>query len=96
MYGTIGKLRALPGTQAAIGTILGTRAGEIPGLRFEYLFQSDADPRNLTLVVGFDSEAAYHANANSQSQHESYLAWRELLEADPEWSDGEIMQSRTI
>lgn len=53
----------------------------------------DADQREYFLVVGFESREAYVANANSPEQHERYLRFRELLESDPEWHDGEIPYS---
>jgi hypothetical protein len=31
------------------------------------------------------------ANANDPEQHQWYLKIRELLEADPEWEDGEFV-----
>jgi hypothetical protein len=32
------------------------------------------------------------ANADSPEQHQRYLAFREILESDPEWQDGEIVE----
>ena len=55
----------------------------------------DADPRTLMLVVAFTDREAYHANAASPEQHQRYLRYRELLEAEPEWHDGEIIFSTT-
>jgi len=46
------------------------------------------------LVVGFDGKDTYHTNAQSPEQHEAYEAYRALLEADPEWHDGEIIFSQ--
>jgi hypothetical protein len=45
------------------------------------------------LAVVFDSKEAYEANANSPEQHQRYLEYRDLLAADPEWHDGDIVHS---
>jgi hypothetical protein len=43
------------------------------------------------LATVFTSKEAYLANAGSPEQHQRYLAMRELLAADPDWHDGEIV-----
>jgi len=43
------------------------------------------------MAAVFESEDAYVANANSPEQHRRYQRYRELLSADPEWTDGEIV-----
>ena len=40
----------------------------------------------------FEDRASYDKNANDPAQHERYTAMRALLEADPEWHDGMIME----
>jgi len=47
------------------------------------------------LVVGFESREAYHTNAASPEQAERYAALRALMDADPEWHDGDIVDSHT-
>ena len=37
----------------------------------------------------FDDRDAYMKNADDPAQHEDYLKLRALLDADPEWIDGE-------
>jgi hypothetical protein len=49
-----------------------------------------SDPQAFMLVVGFESEEAYRKNAESPEQHARYEKYRALLDADPEWYDGEI------
>jgi heme-degrading monooxygenase HmoA len=65
----------------------------IPGYLFDYVFKLDKGENEYILVVGFESREAYQANANDPGQHERYLQYRELLEAEPEWNDGEIVHS---
>jgi quinol monooxygenase YgiN len=93
MYGTVAKFRVKPGKYEALAEIVGQRAGEIPGIAFEHVYKTDQDPNTLYVVVGFESEEAYKKNAADPKQHESYTAYRELLEDDPEWHDGTIVQS---
>ena len=38
---------------------------------------------------------AYFTNANNPEQDARYRSMRELLDADPEWHDGEVIYHRT-
>ena len=94
MYGTVARLRVKPG--AAEKLLQFARAAEsrkIPGFVFEYVYQMDADAREFILVVGFTDKAAYVKNADSPEQNAQYLEFRALLDADPEWHDGEIVDA---
>jgi hypothetical protein len=42
------------------------------------------------MVVAFDSEESYRANAESPLQHAHYAAYRALLEDEPRWHDGAL------
>jgi heme-degrading monooxygenase HmoA len=66
---------------------------QIPGMVATYVFQTDADPQEYIVVTAFESKVAYLANAGSPEQHARYLKLRELLESDPQWNDGTIVQS---
>lgn len=46
------------------------------------------------LVGVFESREAYRANAASPEQHQRFLQLRALLEADPEWHDGAIVDRK--
>jgi quinol monooxygenase YgiN len=93
MYGTVAKFQITPGKYNEISAIMDQRAKEIPGLVFEHVFQTDADPNVIYVVVGFESKEAYQKNAATPEQHQSYLAYRALLDEDPEWHDGTVIQS---
>ncbi len=93
MYGTIARLRLKPGMEGRLRDLLGEMRPQIPGLIFDHLYRMDADSNEYYLAVGFESQEAYRANAASQEQHVRYQRYRELLEADPEWHDGEIVVS---
>lgn len=90
MYGTIAKVRVKEGKIAEFQSLLedlGAGVGQIA----RYVYQMDADPRELWLVAVFASREAYWANAHSPEQHERFSQVRLLLEGDPEWHDGEII-----
>jgi hypothetical protein len=94
MYGTVAFLRFKPGLDRRVRDVFSDlQAENIPGLVFEQVHRTDANARAYVMVVGFASRDAHHANAASPEQHARYLAFRELLAADPEWHDGEIVYS---
>jgi quinol monooxygenase YgiN len=93
MYGTVARLRVKPGKDAELQRLGQEMAPQIPGFAFQHVFRSDTDPNELYLVVGFESEQAYRANAASPEQQQRYEQYRALLDADPEWHDGNIIDS---
>jgi quinol monooxygenase YgiN len=90
MYGTIARVKIDP---AKVGELkeLGRRIGVAPGQIARYVYQMDANPGELFLVVVFESREAYWANARSPDQNQRYQEMRALMLADPEWHDGEIV-----
>ena len=93
MYGTIAKLRVKPGNEEELRQAMGANAEGTPGFVFAHVYRLDDDPQTLMLAVAFDSRERYRANAESPEQHQEYLAYRALLEEEPEWHDGEILFS---
>jgi antibiotic biosynthesis monooxygenase (ABM) superfamily enzyme len=65
---------------------------EVPGYRNSYVLVPDTWNDEVLLVVMFDDKSSYDRNADAPEQHESYLKMRALLEADPEWTDGEWLE----
>jgi quinol monooxygenase YgiN len=90
MYGTIAKMRATPGKLEALRELAST-LDHAPGQVERLVFQMDSDPNEFWLIGVFESQEAYRMNAASPEQHARYLQVRALLEADPEWHDGPIM-----
>jgi hypothetical protein len=43
------------------------------------------------LVVGFEDEATYRANADDPQTDQMAQAYQQMLAAPPEWHDGEIV-----
>jgi quinol monooxygenase YgiN len=93
MFGTIARLQVKAGKLDALRAFGNEEVNDLPALRFQHVFQSDTNPNEVWLVVGFESREAYKSNAESPEQHERYLKFRELLNADPEWHDGELIDS---
>ena len=91
MYGTVARLRLKDGVEGELQRLM-RLAGtlRVAGFVAEYIYRLDADPRVCYLVVLFDSRDAYQRNAVSPEQHARYEDLRRLLDADPEWHDGEI------
>jgi quinol monooxygenase YgiN len=94
MYGTIARLRVSPGKHDELRRFGSEEVDALPSLAFQYVLQSDANPNEMWLVVGFESRDAYKTNAESPEQHERYLKFRALLDADPEWHDGEFIDAQ--
>lgn len=90
-YGTIAKLKILPGK---IDEFLAVADTAPNGIVFEHIYQLDSGNDEYMLAVGFESKEAYQANAASPEMHQLFLQYRALLAADPEWHDGVILQSR--
>jgi len=90
MYGTIARVKIDPAKVEELKT-LGRRIGVAPGQIARYVYQMDANPGELFLVVVFESREAYWANAQSPEQNLRFQETRALMLADPEWHDGEIV-----
>ena len=94
MYGTVARLKVKPGMEQKLLTLSQRHdMRNIPGLVAEAVYRLDGKSDEYILVVAFDSKEAYRANAGSPEQNKRYLELRELLAADPEWNDGEIVDA---
>jgi heme-degrading monooxygenase HmoA len=95
LYGTIAKMKLKPGAEEKI-----MKAMEGPEVRREghiatYIFKSDADPNVHFVTTIFESKSAYKKFADSPEQDKRFHQMRELLAADPEWHDGEVIHQDT-
>jgi quinol monooxygenase YgiN len=93
MYGTIARCRCKPGIdiQQFTAQLKEFEAAHVPGAVAAYIFRTDADPNECYIAAIFSDKEAYLANARSPEQHARYERYRALLEAEPEWHDGEIV-----
>jgi quinol monooxygenase YgiN len=93
MYGTIARIRVKPGKEEELLRLGNEMVPRIPGFVFQHVYRTDADQNECYLVLAFASKEAYRANAGSLDQHARHQQFRSLLDADPEWHDGEIVDS---
>jgi len=94
MYGTVARVRVKAGNEQEF-LKMADDASSIPGFAFNHVYKLDGGNNEYILVAGFESKDAYVKNANSPEQHQRYLQYRELLESDPEWNDGEIVSAHS-
>ncbi|MDQ6918682.1 MAG: antibiotic biosynthesis monooxygenase [Candidatus Dormibacteraeota bacterium] len=64
---------------------------DVKGFLFNAVYQSQTDPDEVWLVVGFEDEASYRANASDPQTDEMSKQYQTLMAAPPEWHDGEIV-----
>ncbi|MBX6771055.1 MAG: antibiotic biosynthesis monooxygenase [Chloroflexi bacterium] len=95
MFGTLCRMRPRAGQEAAVVELYRRwdreRRPRVPGALAAYLYRPRQRLDELIGVVVFESEDSYVANANDPEQDRWYRQLRELLEADPEWDDGDVI-----
>jgi hypothetical protein len=93
MYGTCAKMLVKEENREALQKVVDSQmSGEpVAGyVRSYVLRENDSDATWLFVI--FDDRASYMRNADDPAQHERFMEIRGLLEADPEWHDGEISE----
>jgi heme-degrading monooxygenase HmoA len=94
MYGSISRWHVKDGKQAELEQLADQLMRDRPpGSRSVYLYKSDADPREYWVAGVFESREAYTSNSATPEQDARFKQLRELMDADPEWHDGEIVVS---
>jgi heme-degrading monooxygenase HmoA len=94
MYGTVARMRLKPGQEQKLKEISDRQnqeAANEKGYVGELVYKLDKGGNEYILAVVFEDKDSYVANANDPEQHKRYMEYRELLDADPEWNDGEIV-----
>jgi len=96
MYGSVAHFPIKPGMEGQFrqlieGQMHTFEAGQVPGFVATYTSRTDADPNDYYVALVFESREAYWANAQSPEQDARYRQWLPLLEGEPEWHDGEIV-----
>ena len=85
-------MRLAPGAEPTLKAhIEAMQALRVSGHVSTTIYRSDDDPQELWMSVVFESGEAYRANAESETQGLRYQRLRSILEADPEWHDGEVI-----
>jgi len=95
MFGSIYRMTPKPGQEANIAAHFRRwekeRRPEVGGAVGGYLFRPKGTTTELIGVAVFDSESSYRRNADDPAQNVWYRDLRQMLEADPEWNDGDVL-----
>ena len=95
MYGTMFRMKVKSGQEQKVIQLFQDwdreRKPKIKGVVGGLLLKPDNKPGEFVGAGVFVDKDAHLANANDPEQHQWFLKVRELLEADPEWEDGEFV-----
>ena len=95
MYGSFMRLKVKPGQEQTVVDVLKEWEAKlkpnIKGAIGGLLLKPNSGSGELLGAAIFRDKASYMANFDNSAQHEWYLKLRDLLEADPEWIDGEYL-----
>ena len=91
MYGTVAKMTVKAENVGPLRDVMARQMQErpIPGYVATHMLREN-DNDTTWLFVTFQDRATYEANADDPAMDAQYREYRALLEADPEWHDGEI------
>jgi hypothetical protein len=90
MYGTIARLKVSRENLEKLDAQTKEQMQRKPaGFKAVNVLVPDEHEDEAYLVVFFDDKESYMKNADDPAQHEDFVKMRALLDADPEWIDGE-------
>jgi quinol monooxygenase YgiN len=99
LYGTVARMRVKHDHQQLLQAMNDEwtqgRGSQVDGYVASYVLRPDDRPDELVLVAIFRDRDSYRANASDPEQDRWYRQMREHLEADPEWTDGELVFAST-
>ena len=99
MFGTIARVTVQSGKEQeflAIGEQWTRERGKSTGQVAAYAFKVEGKQHEYLLVGIFRGRDTYVANAEDPETDRWYRRMRAVLEADPEWNDGEVVQSMIL
>jgi len=92
MFGTVAKMKLKPGSYEKMQDLMkGFEERPVKGFLFNAIYRSQLDPDEVWLVVGFEDEATYRANAADPQTDQMAQQYQQMMAAPPEWHDGEIV-----
>jgi quinol monooxygenase YgiN len=92
MYGTVARMKVKSGKMDDfLANMRETPTRGVDGYMGEIVYQMDSNPNEVMLCVFFRDKDSYHKNANDPEMHKQFEQYRALLDADPEWNDGEVI-----
>lgn len=90
MYGTVARMKVQPGKLEELRRVMDeAEARPVEGFLGTRILVPNEWRDEVLMVVFFADRERYEANADDPRMHEDYLRYRALLDADPEWIDGE-------
>ncbi|MFA5891744.1 MAG: hypothetical protein WDA27_12460 [Actinomycetota bacterium] len=97
MYGTVARFHAKPGRAGDLAALMDEWDRDfkplVRGAMAGYVYRLDKDPDEMIMTAVFQDKETYLANAASPAQDKWFQRFRELIDGDPEWNDGEILGS---
>lgn len=94
MYGTVAKVRVKPGRMDDVAKLNEEWKRDfmpkVEGTVGSIIYRLDDQPDTLLLCAVFRSKEQYQANADSPEQDSWYQRFRDCMDGDPEWMDGEV------
>jgi quinol monooxygenase YgiN len=98
MYGTVARMKIKPGKMDDFLKSMegGSQDRATRGYMGEIVYKMDSNPNEVMLCVFFKDKESYHANANSPEMNKEYEQYRALLDADPQWNDGEVIHQNWV
>jgi quinol monooxygenase YgiN len=100
MFGTIALMKPKAGTEAQLDALFNQwwdeRRPKIKGAVSSTVYRNVSNPAEIMLAVVFDSKENYEANANDPEQGEWYQKLVALLEGEPRWIDGDVLNHKHV
>lgn len=97
MYGTVARMKIKDGkVDEFIANMNQAQSTPTEGYMGEIIYKMDNNPNEIMLCVFFKDKAAYQKNANSPEMNKEYEQYRAMLDADPEWNDGEVIHQNWV
>ena len=97
MYGTVFKFRVKAGHENDVLALWDEWDRDfkpkVKGAKEGLMYKLDNETNTFIGAAVFESKALYVANADNPDQDKWFQRFREHLEADPEWNDGEIVRA---
>ena len=98
MYGTVARMKVKAGKLDELIRLMGGGGDDraMGGYMGEIIYKMDSNPNEIMLCVFFKDKESYHKNANDPEMNKDYSEYRAMLDADPEWNDGEVVHQNWV
>jgi len=94
MFGTVARMRAKPGMESKLEELSRQfESRHVDGWLSTTIYRAKENPNEFWLSVVFRDEASYTKNADDPVQDRWFREMMQMLEAEPEWHDGEVVHA---